>query len=391
MRRWLALAIMALAVGGFALLVATRPPGPAIEAHERVWQVAAEPARAGEYRPMLTLYGRIEAPDRIRAAAPVQGRLLELKVRDGQHVEAGEVLARLDPRDLEPRVRELRAELEQESVRAEHDREALRQERTVLELTQTRVERLEKLSSARLGAESAVDQAREERARARLAVTLREQALAGHPARVARLEAQLAVAERDAERGEIVAPFAARIGTVTVAAGDQVQAGEALFSLYSTSGLMLRARVPVRHAAELRTALEQGEALEAEVVFGPERQTARLERISGEADARGVDVLLRLDDASAAPLGAFVTAELERPSRPDVLSVPFSALHRGEWLYFIENGRLRAARAERVGEHRLADEPRVLVRAPDVPAQAVLMVTHLPNAIEGLAVEVVAP
>ena len=56
----------------------------------------------------------------------------------------------------------------------------------------------------------------------------------------------------------------------------------------------------------------------------------RLDRISGEADARGVDVLLRLDDASRVPVGAFVNAVLERPTASDVFAVPPSALHGGD-------------------------------------------------------------
>lgn len=391
MRRWLALLILALAVGGFLLLQLSRPPAPAVEARERSWQIATERAQAGEFQPSLTLYGRIEAPDRIRAAAPVAGRLLELAVRDGQQVEAGEVLARMDPRDLQPRLDEARAELERERVRVRHDREALQQERTLLELAQTRVDRLAKLSTARLGAESAVDQAREDLARARLAVSQREQALAEHPARLSQLEARLTEAARDAERGEIVAPFDARIGTVEVAAGDQVQAGTTLFSLYASEGLMLRARVPVRHVAELRAALARGADLEARVAFGEEQIAARLERIGGEADARGVDALLRLEPGTDLPIGAFVTAELARPAQPDLLSLPFSALHRGGRIYAVEDGRLIGFAAERVGEHRVDDEPRVLVRAPAVVADATLMVTHLPNAIDGLAVEAVAP
>ena len=75
-----------------------------------------------------------------------------------------------------------------------------------------------------LGTATDVDQAREQLARARLAVTLREQAIAEHPARLAALEAKLAEAERDAARGEIGAPFAARIGMVEAGGGGSAPA-----------------------------------------------------------------------------------------------------------------------------------------------------------------------
>src|SRR5690606_3358456 len=149
------------------------------------------------------LYGRVEAPDRVRAAAPVSGRVLELKVRDGDRVEAGAVLARLDPRDLQPRVVQAEADIERERIRHRHDLDAVKQERTLLALAEAKVARFEKLKNARLGAESAFDQAREEAARVQLSLTQREQAIAEHPARLAQLQAKLAEARRDAQRGEI--------------------------------------------------------------------------------------------------------------------------------------------------------------------------------------------
>ncbi|HRP96369.1 MAG TPA: biotin/lipoyl-binding protein, partial [Rhodocyclaceae bacterium] len=330
MRRLLALVIVALAVGGFVLLKATRPAAPPVEVRERVWRVATARVEPATHRPTLTLYGRIEAPDRIRAAAPVAGRVLEMHVRDGDRVAAGALLARLDPRDFEPRLAQARADVERERIRAQHDRDALAHERTLLKLVEAKLARAERLQSARVGAESAVDQAREELARVRLTVSQREQAIAEHPARLAQFEARVAEAERDAARAEITAPFAARIGAVEVAAGDQVQPGQTLLSLYSSEHTYLRAKVPALYAAELARALERGEALVARVDFGTTRLTARLVRLGGEADARGVDALLRLDDGDGVPVGAFVSAVLERAPVDGVLSLPFAALHGGE-------------------------------------------------------------
>lgn len=387
MRRMLALGVLVLAVAGFVALRATRPEPPQVEVRERVWPIAVVQASPQAVRPTLTLYGRIEAPDRVRASAPVSGRILELEVRDGDFVEAGAVLARLDPRDLQPRLEQARAVVERERLRVQSDRAALEQERRLLSLAQAKLERFEKLARQNFGSAATSDQAREEVARARLAVTQREQAVAEHPARLADALATLAAAERDVARGAITAPFAARIGTVEVATGDQVQPGQTVLTLYPSDDLFLRARVPAHHVAELKGALAAGDALLARADFGGASLTARLERISGEADARGVEVLLRVHAGEAVPVGAFLSAELERPEIEGVLSLPFSALHGGDRIYRVADGRLATVRVERVGEHRSGGEPRVLVRAPDLPSGSTVMVTHLPNAIDGLAVE----
>lgn len=394
MRRLLPLLILLIAAVGFLVLRATRPELPPAEARERVWRVEAHVLAAGSMHPTLVLYGRIEAPDRIRAAAPVGGRVLEIGVRDGDRVEPGTVLARLDPRDLEPRVAQAAADVERERIRHRHDQEAIAQERTLLQLAEAKLERFERLKNARLGAESAFDQAREEVARVRLSLSQRQQAIAEHPARLAQLQARLAEARRDAERGAIVAPFAARIGRVEVAAGDQVQPGQTLLSLYSSDALYLRARVPAIYAEELRTALARGEPLLARAEFGATPLLARLDRIAGEADARGVDVLLRLDDASKVPVGAFVNAVLERPLASGVFTIPPAALHGGDRVYRIEDdARLRAVPIVRAGERREGNTLELLVRAA-APGDLLrdgtrILATHLPHAIDGLAVEVV--
>ncbi|MCK9261969.1 MAG: HlyD family efflux transporter periplasmic adaptor subunit, partial [Azoarcus sp.] len=258
-------------------------------------------------------------------------------------------------------------------------------------LSEAKQARFEKLKNARLGAESAYDQAREEVARVRLSLTQRQQAIDEHPARLSQLQAKLAEAERDARRGEIVAPFAARIGKVEVAAGDQVQPGQALLNLYASDALFLRARVPALYAEELRMALKRGERLRATADFGAETIRALLERISGEADARGVDVLLRIENGGNLPVGAFVNAVLERPSVSGVLVLPFSALHGGDRIYAVRDGRLTSLKVTRVGERREGDVVQLLVRAPDARPGDQVMRTHLPNAIDGLAVEVAAP
>jgi multidrug efflux pump subunit AcrA (membrane-fusion protein) len=391
MRRFLPLLILAIAIAGFVLLRATRPAPPAVEARERVWRVEAMTATPETIQPTLVLYGRVEAPDRVRAAAPVSGRVLELKVRDGDRVEAGAVLARLDPRDLQPRVVQAEADIERERIRHRHDLDAVKQERTLLALAAAKVARFEKLKNARLGAESAFDQAREETARVQLSLTQREQAIAEHPARLAQLQAKLAEARRDAQRGEITAAFAARIGKVEVAAGDQVQPGQTLLSLYASETLYLRARVPAIYAEELRGALQRGERLTADAEFGGGRVTATLERIAGEADARGVEVLLRLDERSRVPAGAFLNAVLQRPPVETVVALPPSALHGGDRIYTVRDGRLAGVRVLRAGERRDAERLQLLVRADTLPAGSTVMVTHLPHAIDGLAVELVKP
>lgn len=386
-RRVLPLLILLLGVGGFLALKATRPKPPPVEPRERVWRVETRVVAPAEHRPVLSLFGRVEAPDQLRAAAPVAGRLLEVLVRDGDRVAAGQRLARLDPRDLEPRLAQARAEVDKERLKATHDREALEQERELVRLASSAYSRADKVQAQKFGSESAVDEAGQQLARARLAVTLREQSLAEHPARLASLQAKLAEAERDAARADIAAPFDGRVGKVEAGAGDQLQPNQTILTLYPLDGRYLRAKVPGNYGAELRAALEAGERLAARGDHAGKAVIAALERLAGEADARGVDALLRLGPESDVPVGAFLELFLERPTAADTVALPFAALHGGDRVYLVNDARLHAVRIERVGEVAGPEGGQVLVRAPDLRAGARVMVTHLPNAVDGLKVE----
>ena len=386
-RRVLPLLILLLGVGGFLVLKATRPRPPPVEPRERAWRVETLTVVPAEHRPVLSLFGRVEAPDRIRAAAPVAGRLMEVLVRDGDRVTAGQRLARLDPRDLEPRLAQAQAEVEKELLKASHDRDALEQERELVRLAEAAFSRADKVQSQKFGSESAVDEARQQLARARLAVTLREQSLAEHPARLAVLQAKLAEAQRDAARGDIVAPFDGRVGRVEAAAGDQLQTNQAILTLYPLDGRYLRAKVPGNYSAELRAALERGERLLARGQFAGRAVSAELERLAGEADARGVDALLRLAPEADVLAGAFLELFLERPPAADTVALPFAALHGGDRVFLVDDSRLHGVRIERVGEVAGAAGGRVLVRSPGLMPGGRVMVTHLPHAVDGLKVE----
>ena len=385
----LPIVIVVVALGGFAILKASRPAPPPMEAKERVWRVEAQRVETSYHHPEFTLYGRIEAPDRWRAAAPVAGRIGQVLVRDGALVEAGQPLLAMDPRDLEPRLTQARADLEREQIRYRQDLQALEREQELVVLGEAKVRRAERLTSDRLGSERDLDQAREELARARLALMQREQAVAEHPARLAQAQARLAEAERDWQRASVVAPFAARVGRVEVAAGDQVGGGQTLLTLLPLDGLYLKARVPNRHVPLLQQSLTRDEPLYATLEHAGQGHTARLERLGGEAELRGVDAWLSLNADLSIAVGTLASATLRGP-KLEAVALPFSALHGGERVYLVEEGRLRGVSVTLLGERRNGGQVEMLVASSEALQDGVLVMTsHLPNAIDGLRVEAV--
>jgi multidrug efflux pump subunit AcrA (membrane-fusion protein) len=422
--------ILALTLGIFAYLRATRPEKPVAAIEERVWRVAVEPAHPRRLAPQLVLHGRVENPDLLKVAASGPARVAEVAVRDGQRVATGDLLVRLDERDFLPALQqaeaaraELEAQIQSEILRHERDAIALDHERRLLDLARAGVARAERLKTQQAASDADLDAAEEAVARQSLTVNQRERDLADHPARLAALEARLASARAkvadialDLERAVVRAPFDGLVAGVEVTAGDQVKVDALLLRLYALADLEVRALIPAPYQAEITAALEAGTALTASARLGDRELKLRLERLAGEGQASGADGLFRvIGGGEALRLGQIVELRLSRPAREGLIAVPFGAVQDGNRLYRVEEGRLRGIQVEALGPWSPADtadmtgtpagtasgvgetgpspsapagEERLLVHAPDLRAGDALLVTHLPNAIDGLRVEV---
>ncbi len=403
LKRLLPVLILAIGVAGFMALRLTRPEPDEAVPQERSWRVEAMMVAYSEHVPVLPLFGEVVAPDRVSLVAPMAGRIAERPVREGQRVAAGTLLVALDDADVLPPLRQaeaevadLEAQIANERVRHANDRDALARERDIVTNAQRQLERTRSLVERNLASSAELDNAGDTLARARLTVATREGAIAEHPARLQSLEARLARAEalreaaaRDARRSRVEAPFGGIVTGVRVAPGDQVGAGAALLSFYPPDRLEVQARVPQAYLAEVSEWLERGEPLTAVAVEGGQR--FRLQRLAGESDPGGTEAILALEGAAEGLRpGALVPLLLQRPAVADALAVPFSALHGSDVLYRIDGeSRLRRHRVTRLGETLAADGERwALVRPEGLAAGERIIVTHLPNAMQGLRVEV---
>jgi len=103
--------------------------------------------------------GRIEATE-VDVATKLPGRLLEVRVREGDRVEAGQVVAVLDTEGLEAQQRQAQAELRRAQQEREHALAVVDQRESELDFARRDLARLQRLSrSDRFVSEEQVDQA----------------------------------------------------------------------------------------------------------------------------------------------------------------------------------------------------------------------------------------
>ena len=397
--------ILMFSVSVFMSLRASRPEQPAAMTKERVWRVEVLEVAPDTLAPSVTLYGRAETPTLFKAAAPAASRVQQVLVREGDAVEKGQLLLALDPRDFLPRVEqaradvaELEAQLRSERIRQRSDLTALEYERKLLELSSQEVDRARRLQTKKLGSEAELDQARQELARQSLSFTSRELAIADHPARIQALEARLqkataglAQAELDFERSRITAPYAGLIATVEAAEGNQVSANQQLLSMYDPASLELRARVPTPYLDELEQSRRSGHPMIGFAGQGGRRMQFRLLRLAGEADPSGIDALFAIEPGSGSlRSGQIVQFALQRRPREGALAVPYSVLYGEDLAYKLIQGRMQALRLEVLGSYvRENGVEQLLVRSDQLSAGDKLVITHLPNAMDGLRAEAV--
>ena len=400
LRLLLPVLILGIAASAFAYMKMTRSERSKPVAREKVWQVEVMQAMPQSLSPTLTLYGSVETRELVRAAAPAAGRIAEVWVKPGQRVSKGERLVRMDQRDfnatlLQARgdVADIEAQLAELELRQVANRKSVAEEQNLLELARKEVKRLESLKSRNLTSDSALSNAREALGRQELALIAKQLEVDRYAttrkqlkARLSRANARLTESELAIERSEVIAAFDGVIAEAPVSAGEQVRVSDVLVSLYPLNSLEIRARIPAGYQAEIQAALDRGEALKAVTDTVP----LMLKRLAGQADPSGIDGYFGLDIAQhSLRIGNLVRMELSRPEQHDVIAVPFRAIYGNSRIFLLREGRMHAVEVETVGQSGDSQgKAALLIRNDDIQAGDQIIITHLPNAVEGLKVKI---
>lgn len=228
----------------------------------------------------------------------IEGDIAEVRVREGDRVRAGQVLAVLDA-----------AELEAARRSAEADRASAQVD----------------VSTAQWNAEQAAELFKAG-AIAEGDLRTRRQAVEGAQARLAATEARLRTAERDLGGARIVASADGTIERRFVQPGERVPRGAQLFSLVRAEVLELAAAVPARAASTVRP----GQV--ARFTSDGQAFTGRVARVGATIDpaSRAVTVYVQVPNAGGALKGnSFATGRIVQRVLEGVLLVPTAAVRQG--------------------------------------------------------------
>ncbi len=282
-----------------------QPAGPEapVAVSVRTVRVAPEPVEL-----TITATGAIEPRARVIVAAQQEGLVTDVRVREGDRVAAGQILVRLDDREIQAQL----AEAEARRIEAE-----------------AQWRRSQALVADGLIAESQADTAR-----------------AGFEtaaARVTALQTRLSFTR-------ITAPVAGVVTARRVEVGNLAAARAALLEMAAGEGLVLR--VPVSELDVVKLAAGNSAVVTVDALPGT-RIAGRIGRIFPATDSgtRQVTVELELQDPPPAVKPGFLArAILVTERMPDGLLVPDTAVLRGSevplYVWIVEGGAARVRGVE---------------------------------------------
>ncbi len=331
MRRWLLWSLAAVVVGGLVLRATLLAPEPI-----PVKVVSVEWGRV-ESTTTNTKAGTIRARRRAKLSPQVSGPVIEIAHREGEWVERGAPILRLD--DATQRAQLLLAQESLRAVEASHREACIARDRARRDLETKR-----KLADKAIVSADVLDQLQ----------SGYEAASAGcsaFSAQVDRARAEIGVVEVELDKLVLRAPFAGVIAEVEVEVGEWITPSPpllmapAVIDVIDPSSLYVSAPMDEVDSAEIRAGQRAKVTIDSHpgLLFPGSVVRVAPYVLDVEAQNRTVEIEVELEDKELAPQllpGTSADVEVVVDVRERALRIPAPALLEGNRVLVARNGRL---------------------------------------------------
>jgi len=323
-RRVIVALVLLLVVGGIAGSVAMRVAKKAQEGRDAdkgapvTLEFAPADLTTVEATPLnrfLPVSGTMQPVRQATVKAKVSGDVRQITVRDGDAVQAGQVLVRVDTADLDARLIERQGQLE--SAKAQ------------LALAEKTLATNQKLLKQNFISQNAFDSS--------------ESSLNVTKGSVMSAEAQVRLAQNALKDAVITAPLSGIVAKRHVQPGEKVAFDTPLVTVVDLREIELQAMVPAVDIPELKPGMTADLTVDG---FGDRRFTGRIERINPatEAGTRAILVFVGIPNPNNELRGGmFATGRIALAASAPVLSLPAGAVRNeaGQtFVWAIEDGKL---------------------------------------------------
>ncbi len=327
----------------------------------------------GTLQPSLFGIGTVEARRSWMVGPTVAGRVLSVRVDVGDVVRAGQLLAEMDPVDIDERLKALdasvaRAGSTQAGAQAQVADAAARRE-----LAAINARRNQELAAQNFISASALEARLQERASADAALLAAQANLGGAGQDLVRVRAERAALAQQRGNVRLLAPADGVVTSRDAEAGSTVVAGQAVVRLIDPASLWVRLRVDQGRSGGLAAGLPARIALRSQPAVLLPGRVARVERVADAVTEERI-ALVAFDAVGAggvvgASVGEQAEVTLVLPATASGLLVPNASVQRvrgQEGVWRIQGGQPEFAPV-RLGEHSLDGQVQVLggLRAGD--------------------------
>ncbi len=391
--RWGLLTAVAVAIGGAVL----KPKVPEVQTVS-----VAQTTPSVQYQ-QLTASGFVVAQRRAAVASKATGRLVELNVREGSRVQAGQLLARLDASDVQATLQVAQAAIGQAQALAAQGQALVRQAQVELGNAEAEFERTRQLREQGFVSPQALDAAQRRLDAARASVASAQAGAAQSQASITQARAQLGVQQVNQGYTEIRAPFDgvvlaknANVGDLITPFSNAAGSQGAVLTLADLSTLEVEADVSEGSLAKVTQGMPVEITLDA---LPGQRFRGQVASIVPTVDRAKATVMTKvkfetLSDRILPEMSAKVLFLSQRPTDAEqqpVLAVPAKALVDGTvWKLVTEGDRTRVQAVAVKAGRKLAEAVEVTPAAGAKLASGDRLVAAPQGLKDGQAVKVSA-
>ncbi|MBE0625848.1 MAG: efflux RND transporter periplasmic adaptor subunit [Burkholderiales bacterium] len=300
----------------------------------------------GVVAPALFGIGTVEARRAYLIGPTVAGRVRRVLVDVGETVQAGQLLAEMDPVDLDARMRSAAAAAERANSGVDTALAQVRDAKSRLELAGGEARRYEDLGRKGYVSPSVVEAKLQQRASAQAQMDAAEGAVASALQDRSRLEAERSAALEQRSNIRLLAPADGVVTARDAEPGSTVVAGQAVLKLMDPGSLWIKLRLDQGRSAGLRVGLPADIRLRSRPGVSIAGKVARVEPASDSVTEERIAQVSFDALPQSLSTGEMAEVTLRLPALRDVLLIPNAALRqrgagKGVWLH--DNGQLRFA------------------------------------------------
>ncbi|PKO59002.1 MAG: efflux transporter periplasmic adaptor subunit [Betaproteobacteria bacterium HGW-Betaproteobacteria-18] len=314
-------AVVLVLIGAMAFVLLRTGPLASIK-------ITVTQAQEGSLSPAIFGIGTVEARHSWMVGPTVAGRVLSVKVDVGDVVKAGQLLAEMDPVDLEQRLSALDASLARAGSAQMAALAQLKDATARRALAAANTQRNQDLARQNFISTGALDAKLQELASADAALQAAQANLAGSGQDMSRLKAERAGLAQQRRNVRLLAPADSVVTTRDAEAGSTVVAGQPVLRLIDPASLWVKLRVDQGRSVGLTSGLKASIVLRSQPQTALPGQVARIELLADSVTEERIAQVTFTQTPAGVSVGEMAEVTLQLPATAPALLLPNASVQR---------------------------------------------------------------